>query len=191
MINSDKTVPRILVAGIGNIFLGDDAFGVEVAQRLMRRALPDGVRVVDFGIRGLDLVYALLEDYEGVILVDATRQGGTPGTVYVLEPERPADTNEVSPSMALDTHEMNPMKVLECVYAMGGRPKRLLVVGCEPATGESDEQMGLSEPVDRAVADAIRVIESLIAQWTGGSPAVGVAAPPGRTHVSGEGSSHA
>lgn len=191
MIDSDKTVPRILVAGIGNIFLGDDAFGVEVAQRLLRRPLPDGVRVVDFGIRGLDLVYALLEDYEAVILVDATRQGGTPGTVYVLEPEGPSETGEVSPSMALDTHEMNPMKVLGCVYAMGGRPKRILVVGCEPATLESDEQLGLSEPIERAVAEAIRVIETLIAQWAGGTSAVGAAVQPGRVRPSGEESSDA
>ena len=77
---------RILIAGIGNIFLGDDAFGVEVARRLVRRRLPDGVRVVDFGIRGLDLTYALLDGYEAVILVDAAPRGGPPGTLYVLEP---------------------------------------------------------------------------------------------------------
>jgi hydrogenase maturation protease len=79
------SLPRVLVACIGNIFLGDDAFGVEVAQRLAGRGLPEGVRVVDFGIRGLDLTFALLDDYEAVILVDATPRGGDPGTLYVLE----------------------------------------------------------------------------------------------------------
>src|SRR6266853_193590 len=79
--------PRVLIAGVGNIFLGDDAFGVEVAQRLARRPLPEGVRVVDFGIRGLDLAYALLDRYEAVVLVDAAPRGGAPGTIYVLEPE--------------------------------------------------------------------------------------------------------
>src|ERR1700758_4827464 len=91
MIARSHDGPRILVAGVGNIFLGDDAFGVEVVQRLARRALPDGVRVVDFGIRGLDLVYALLDGYETVVLVDAAPRGGSPGTLYVLEPEPEAD----------------------------------------------------------------------------------------------------
>src|SRR5271165_333708 len=124
--------PRILVAGIGNIFLGDDAFGVEVVRRLSRRKLPDYVRVADYGIRGLDLAYALLDDYDAAILVDAASQGAEPGTLYVLEPE----TGEADggPQTALvEAHGMNPMRVLEMVRAMGGRPRRVLVVGCEPA----------------------------------------------------------
>src|SRR5881227_271903 len=99
---------RVLVAGVGNIFLGDDAFGVEVAQRLLRRGLPDAVRVVDFGIRGLDLTYALLDGYEAVILVDAAPRGGPPGTLYVLEPER-GGAPDVA---AIETHGMDPVKVL-------------------------------------------------------------------------------
>ena len=93
------STPRILVAGIGNIFLGDDAFGVEVVNRLSRRALPDSVRVVDYGIRGLDLAYALLDDYDLVILVDAARQGEDPGTLYVLEPELTAADGDVPASL--------------------------------------------------------------------------------------------
>src|SRR5947209_17090655 len=124
--------PRILVACVGNIFLGDDAFGVEVARRLARRQPPE-VRVVDFGIRGFDLTYALLEDYEAVVLVDAVPRGGPPGTLYVLEP----DTAEPADAPAtVETHDMDPMKVLRLVRAMGGRVRRLVVVGCEPAPAD-------------------------------------------------------
>src|SRR5439155_18140778 len=123
--------PRILVAGVGNIFLGDDAFGVEVAQRLARRALPDGVRVVDFGIRGLDLTYALLDGYAVVILVDALPRGGPPGTLYVLEvTDEPPPAEDAGP--LIETHNMDPVKVLRLAAAMGARVERLLVVGCEP-----------------------------------------------------------
>lgn len=151
---------RILIAGIGNIFLGDDAFGVEVAQRLARRQLPEEVRVVDFGIRGLDLTYALLDGYETVLLVDAVPRGGPPGTLYVLEPERDATPGDV----AIDGHSMDPVKVLRLVEAMGGRVERLLLVGCEPAQVEEyeDMQSGLSEAVRASVDEAVRLIESLI-----------------------------
>lgn len=153
----------ILVACIGNIFLGDDGFGVEVARRLATRAQPDGVRVVDFGIRGFDLTYALLDDYAATILVDAAQRGDAPGTLYVIEPD--LDDVEASRGPVVDTHGMNPMKVLGMVKAMGGRPRRVLLVGCEPATfGPEDEGfMGLSEPVQAAVDGAVRLVESLVA----------------------------
>src|SRR5262249_56961070 len=122
--------PRVLVAGVGNIFLGDDAFGVEVVRRLGRRPLPDGVRVVDFGIRGLDLTYALLDGHEAVILVDALPRGGEPGTLYVLEPEIGAPLGDAPP---VEGHGMDPVKVLHLAAAMGGQVGRLLLVGCEPA----------------------------------------------------------
>jgi hydrogenase maturation protease len=163
--------PRILVAGIGNIFLGDDAFGVEVVRRLSRRVLPDYVRVVDYGIRGLDLAYALLDGYDLAILVDAAGRGEDPGTLYVLEPEiRDADVNASQPVL-MEAHGMNPMRVLDMVRAMGGRPQRVLVVGCEPATlgDEFEGTMGLSAPVEVAVDGAIAMVESLIARW-GGPP---------------------
>jgi hydrogenase maturation protease len=156
--------PRILVAGIGNIFLGDDAFGVEVAQRLARRPQPDEVRVVDFGIRGLDLTYALLDGYETVILVDAVPRGGPPGTLYVLEPAR----DEASPAAgaAIETHGMDPVKVLRLAEAMGGKVERLLLVGCEPTpVGDyEDMEAGLSAPVGVAVEEAIPLLESLLAR---------------------------
>jgi hydrogenase maturation protease len=156
--------PRILVAGIGNIFLGDDAFGVEVVRRLSRRAVPSYVRVTDYGIRGLDLAYALLDDYDLAILVDAAGRGEQPGTLYVLEPD--INAVEEPTGVLMEAHGMNPMRVLEMVSAMGGRPKRVLVVGCEPATlgDEFEGAMGLSAPVESAVDGAIAMVESLIAK---------------------------
>src|SRR3712207_1269615 len=153
---------RILVAGIGNIFLGDDGFGVEVVRRLAGRGLPEGVEVVDFGIRGLDLAYALQRDYELVVFVDATPQGQEPGTVYLIEPEIEED-GEVT----LDTHGMDPVKVMRLARTMGARPTRTLVVGCEPqvvvsAEDYDDMLMELSEPVRAAVEEAVRLVESLV-----------------------------
>ena len=159
--------PCILIAGIGNIFLGDDAFGVEVVQRLAERTLPANVDVVDFGIRGFDLTMALLEDIDLVILVDAASRGGPPGTLYVIEPE--LDETEPAPGSAmLDPHSLDPVKVLQLVKAMGGKPGRVLVVGCEPESVSSDLDWdvtpGLSEPVQRAVDEAILLIESLVGE---------------------------
>jgi hydrogenase maturation protease len=157
--------PRILVAGIGNIFFGDDAFGVEVAQRLLRRELPEEVRVVDFGIRGLDLTYALLDGYETVILVDAAPRGGRPGTLYVLEPPKP-ESSERDGGPPIETHNLDPVKVLHLAAALGGQVERLLVVGCEPATAAEmeDMQAGLSDSVRAAVDEAVPLIESLVAK---------------------------
>ena len=153
---------RILVAGVGNIFLGDDGFGVEVVRRLAGRELPEGVEVVDFGIRGMDLVYALQEDYEVVVFVDATPRGEKPGTVYLIEPEIEEDGEVV-----LDTHGMDPVRVIKFARALGASPTRTLVVGCEPQvvlSGEAynDMLMELSEPVQIAVGEAAKLVESLV-----------------------------
>jgi hydrogenase maturation protease len=152
---------KILVACVGNIFLGDDAFGVEVAQQLAHTTLPENVVVRDFGIRSYDLAYALMDDWDLVILVDATPQGGEPGTVYTIEPELPVE----SESTDLDPHTMNPVSVLKLVTALGGQVGRMLVVGCEPETVGTDEDgcMGLSAAVRAGVAEAVRVIQELIA----------------------------
>lgn len=154
---------KVLVAGIGNIFLGDDAFGVEVANRLAQRPLPGNVCVVDFGIRSFDLAYALMEEWELVILVDALPRGGEPGTLYTLEPEL-STLGAMPPSM--DAHAMNPVAVLQLVKSLGGEVGRVLVVGCEPASVESDAEgdMNLSESVAASVDEAIRIIEHLLAQ---------------------------
>ncbi len=155
--------PRILIAGIGNIFLGDDAFGSEVARRLMGCKLPDEVRVVDFGIRGIDLAYALLEGYAVTIIVDATPRGGEPGTLYTIEPDLD-EVNQMNAQVSVvETHDIIPMKVLGMVKAMGGEFKRILIVGCEPSPLEAEEgQMGLSEPVEAAVVETVGLIESLV-----------------------------
>lgn len=157
------TQARILVAGIGNIFLGDDAFGSEVARVLAGRELPDEVRVVDFGIRGFDLAYALLDGYDVTIFIDATPRGGEPGTLYTIEPDLDELNNLDAGGMMVETHGMNPMKVLAMVKSMGGEFKRILLVGCEPAPLRSEEgHMGLSEAVEAAVNEAVRLVESLV-----------------------------
>ncbi|HUD12969.1 MAG TPA: hydrogenase maturation protease [Terracidiphilus sp.] len=152
---------RILVAGIGNIFLGDDGFGVEVVRRLAHRNLPAEVRVIDFGVRGLDLAYAFQDGYETTILVDAFPHGQTPGTVSVVKP----DTNAINatPGNFIEPHSMNPMNVLRMAKAMNGSLNHVLLVGCEPATLGGDEGcMGLSEPVESAVDQAVSTTEALI-----------------------------
>jgi hydrogenase maturation protease len=157
--------PRILVAGIGNIFLGDDAFGVEVARRLLQRTMPENVRVADFGIRGLDLAYTLLDDvYDAAILVDAMPRGGDPGTLYAFEPELEKDEPGEAP--LLDAHSLNPMLVLHMLRQLGGRLKRVLGVGCEPATlgDELEGAMGLSPAVDAAIGGAMAMVDSLVAK---------------------------
>jgi hydrogenase maturation protease len=157
------TQPSILVAGIGNIFLGDDAFGCEVVKRLSARGWPENVTVVDFGIRGFDLAYALLDGYDVTIFVDATPRGDQPGTLYTIEPELDEIESIDGQSAMVETHDMNPMKVLSMVKSMGGRFKRILLVGCEPATfGPEEGQMGLSAPVEAAVEPAAAVVESLV-----------------------------
>lgn len=153
---------RVLIAGVGNVFLGDDGFGVEVVRRLAGRELPEGVEVRDFGIRGMDLAYALQDGYGLVIFVDATPRGGEPGTVYLIEPEV-EDNGEV----ALDTHGMDPVKVMKLSRVLGAPPTRTLVVGCEPqtiVTGEDydDMLMELSEPVLAGVEEAMKLVESLV-----------------------------
>ena len=158
---------RILVAGIGNIFFGDDGFGVAVARRLAQRALPDGVQVVDFGIRGMDLAYALLEDYDAVILVDAAPRGEKPGSLYLIEPPMDQDGE-----VALDTHGMDPVKVLALARVLGARPTRTWLVACEPGflvAGEDYEDVlvELSAPVQAAVEEAVSMVESLVEDISG------------------------
>jgi hydrogenase maturation protease len=152
--------PRVLVAGIGNVFLGDDGFGVALAGRLARRELPAGVDVVDYGIRGMDLAYALLDGWDAAILLDATPRGEAPGTLYVIEPD--VEAIDVQP----EAHGMDPVKVLALARALGGALPRVLVLGCEPLTrmdADSDEIVAaLTEPVAAALDEAERLLESLL-----------------------------
>lgn len=157
--------PSILVAGIGNIFMGDDAFGCEVARRLAGRQLPAGVRVVDFGIRGFDLAYAIMDGPDATVFVDATPRGGEPGTLYTIEPDLEELKSLDAGGMMVEPHGMNPLQVLAMVKSLGGEFKRILLVGCEPQTlGGEEGLMGLSEPVEGAVDEAVEVVESLVAK---------------------------
>jgi hydrogenase maturation protease len=152
---------RVLVAGIGNIFLGDDGFGVEVAKRLAAHELPSGVRVVDFGIRRLDLAYALQDGYETTILVDAYPHGQAPGTVSLVEPDL-SGLDEPQPSV-VEAHGMDPLNVLRMASAMNGGLKKILLVGCEPASFGGDEGcMGLTETVGAAVDEAVKLVVSVV-----------------------------
>ena len=155
--------PSILIAGIGNIFLGDDGFGVEVVRRLAARKLPAEVRVADFGIRGFDLAYALQDGYKTTILVDAFPHGQKPGTISVLDPDLNDIGSDEVPQAGVDTHGMNPLNVLRMAASMGAPLKGIFLVGCEPATlGPDEGQMGLSEPVEKAVNEAVDLLDSVI-----------------------------
>lgn len=153
---------EILVAGIGNVFLGDDGFGVEVVRRLCEHPLPPHAEAVDFGVRGVHLAYRMLDGYRTVVLVDATARGGTPGTVYLIDATAP----EPAPRTPfLDGHQMTPDTVLALLDALsagtgGERPRRVLVLGCEPAAVE--EGIGLSEPVSAAVEEAVRRVRRIV-----------------------------
>lgn len=157
---------RTLVACLGNIFLSDDGFGVEVARRLAREELPDGTTVTDYGIRGMHLAYDLAEGWDATILVDSVHRDGEPGTVYVIEPERQSspDGGGASPglteSMLFDPHGMQPDVMLGMTGMLGTEAGRVLVVGCEPASVA--EGIGLSEPVAAAVDEAARVVMDLV-----------------------------
>jgi hydrogenase maturation protease len=156
---------RVLVAGIGNVFLGDDGWGVALAARLAARALPRGVDVVDFGIRGMDLAYAMQDDYEAVLFLDATPRGERPGTLYVIEPA--LEDAELS----IDAHGMDPVKVLALARTLGAESlPRTFIVGCEPQTRMSAEDehilAELTEPVRASLEHAIALVEELLTDLT-------------------------
>jgi len=154
------TAPRtkqILVAGIGNAWLRDDGFGGAVAQALSERELPDGVHVFDFGTGGLELAYEVMRGYDALILVDVSRQGEEPGTLYVMEPD-PADVEgSIEDGQPLDLHAMDPQTVLRFVKYVGGWPGRVMVVACEPSEVE-DVGFGLSDAVAGAVERAVDLV---------------------------------
>jgi hydrogenase maturation protease len=160
--------PRVLVAGIGNVFLGDDGFGVALVERLAERPLPPGVEAIDFGIRGMDLAYALGDGWDAVVLLDAAPTGRPAGTLSVIEPELDA----VEP--ALDAHGMDPVKVLALARTLGGPLPRTLVVACAPETvmtGESEDVVAeLSAPVRAALEPGVALVESLLRELTSPAP---------------------
>lgn len=156
---------RVLIAGIGNIFLGDDAFGVEMVRAWCRHPQTAGVRVIDFGIRSLDLAYALLDPWEAVIFVDAVPRGETPGTLYTIEPDLRALCNAEADGIAIDAHTMDPVKVLQLAASMGEISSRIYVLGCEPDDcGGEEGRMGLTPVVEAAIPEALRMLEELLRQ---------------------------
>jgi len=159
---------KLLIAGVGNIFLGDDGFGVQVASRLAAAELPDWVHVVDYGIRGMHLAYDLADGYSSAILVDAMARGGEPGTIYVIEPDRPSVP---AGNPLFNAHGMQPDLVLSLAGTLGAEAGRVLVVGCEPASLE--EGIGLSAPVAAAVDDAVRMVTRLVTAGPEVGPADG------------------
>lgn len=150
---------NVLVAGVGNVFLGDDGFGSEVARRLSARALPDGVCVVDFGIRAFDLGCAILDGPGALILVDAVRRGGPPGSLYVIEP----DVGRAAGG-PLDAHALSAEAAIALAAALGGHAGAVRVLGCEP--GSIEPELGLSAEVEAAVDGAVALALSLIAELT-------------------------
>jgi hydrogenase maturation protease len=153
---------RTLVAGVGNVFLGDDAFGVEVVRLLAGRPVPPGVQVRDFGIRGVHLVYELLDGCDLFVLVDAAARGDEPGTVTVLEADLPEPSPDAVAQPVMDAHSLTPDSIFAMLSALGGHPGRSLVVACEPA--DVSPGMGLSGPVREALPHAVRAVEEILAR---------------------------
>ena len=157
--------PRILVAGVGNAWLSDDGFGGEVAKRLQERELASGVSVVDFGTGGLDLAYEVMRGYDALILIDVSRQGGLPGTLYVMEADEESVESEIEDGAVIDPHGMDPRTVLRFVKTVGGWPGKVIVIACEP-TQVDEMGIGLSAQVAGSVDRAIEVVEQQIAEIT-------------------------
>jgi len=154
----------VLVAGIGNPFHGDDGFGVAVVQHLSLAPLPAGVDVVDFGIRGLDLAFALTGGYRLAVLIDTVQRGETPGTLYVIEPQCPEIEAQDG---ALSPHQIDPASVLRMTRLLGGACAQVLLIGCEPASfGDAEEgRVGLSDQVAAAIERAATMAGELIGEW--------------------------
>jgi hydrogenase maturation protease len=154
---------KVLVAGIGNIFLGDDGFGVEVARRMLQREMPPGVCVTDFGIRGFDVACSLIEPWDLIVMADASARGGQPGTVYVVE----IDPNSLDiEAQVMNAHGLHPASAIQLARALGKITARLVLVACEPADlGGTEGRMDLSPPVEGAVESAIRTIEQIAGEF--------------------------
>lgn len=147
----------ILVAGVGNTFLRDDGFGCEVIKRLKGHDLPIGVAAVDYGTGGLDLAYEVMRGYAALVLVDTSRQGDEPGTLYLMEPDEAEFAGAIEDGDALNPHAMDPATVLRFVKLVGGWPGRVVVVACEP-TELTEMGIGLSPPVAAAVDPAVELV---------------------------------
>jgi hydrogenase maturation protease len=161
MISPDRE-KQILVAGVGNAFLADDGFGGAVAKRLQDRGVPAGVTVMDFGTGGLDLAYEVMRGYDALVIVDVSRQGGEPGTIYLIEPDEAEVEGGIEDGEVINPHGMDPKTVLRFVKSVGGWPGKVVIVACEPTTVE-EMGMELSEDVAAAVEGAVdSVLEQIV-----------------------------
>ena len=154
---------RILVAGIGNAWLSDDGFGGEVVKRLETRELPEGTVVVDFGTGGLDLAYEVMRGYDALVLIDVSRQGGEPGTLYVMEASEEEVDAGIEDGQVINPHAMDPQTVLRFVKTVGAWPGKVVVVACEPARVE-EMGLGLSDEVAHAVDGAVELVVQTIGE---------------------------
>jgi hydrogenase maturation protease len=166
---STARVNQILVAAVGNLFLRDDGFGAEVVKRMQARVTPDGVSVLDFGTGGLDLAYEVMRGYDALVLVDTSRQGGEPGTLYVMEPDEDDFGGPIEDGETLDPHGMDPQTVLRFVKAVGGWPGKVVVVACEPQDVD-DLGIGLTPVVAAAVDRAVALVDETVAELQAAAP---------------------
>ena len=173
-IDSADRLRSILVAGVGNAWLRDDGFGGEVARQLSERELPDGVSVMDAGTGGLDLAYEVMRGYDGLVILDVSKQGGEPGTLYVMEPDDAEVEGGIEDGEVINPHGMDPQTVLRFVKSIGAWPGRVVVIACEPAEVE-EMGWGLSETVSAAVDRAVGLVLDTLDELLAGAPAGGVA----------------
>jgi hydrogenase maturation protease len=155
-------VNRILIAGVGNSWLQDDGFGGEVVKRLNAGAVPEGCTVIDFGVGGLDLAYEVMHGWDALILLDVSRQGGDPGTLYVMEPDQATIDGGIDEGTMINPHGMDPHTVLRFVKSLGAWPGKVVVIACEPLEVE-EMGLGLSEPVSAAVDAAVELTLETVA----------------------------
>jgi hydrogenase maturation protease len=155
------TRKRVMIAGVGNMFMKDDGFGGAVIKKILYKKFPEGVEVKDFGTGGLKLAYDLMKGYDGLILIDASARGEKPGTLYVIEPKEDDINPDLEKGGPIDPHGADPATVLRFVKSIGSWPAKVLIVACEPETVE-DFEIGLSGPVSAAIDNAAEMVENII-----------------------------
>ncbi|MEO6221202.1 MAG: hydrogenase maturation protease [Ginsengibacter sp.] len=152
---------RVMIAGVGNMFMKDDGFGGAVIKKMLNKTFPEGVEIKDFGTGGLKLAYDLMKGYDGLILLDASQRGEKPGTLYVIEPEEGSVESNLEDGGPIDPHGCDPATILRFVKGIGAWPAKVLIVACEP-TNVEDFEIGLSEPVIQAVDKAVELVEDIL-----------------------------
>jgi hydrogenase maturation protease len=169
-MSSEERLRSILVAGVGNAWLRDDGFGGEVARRLEQRELPTGVTVMDAGTGGLDLAYEVMRGYDALVILDVSKQGGDPGTLYVMEPQEEEVQGGIEDGQTINPHGMDPQTVLRFVKSIGAWPGRVVVIACEPAEVE-EMGWGLSAEVEQAAGRAVDLALATVEELRAGAAA--------------------